>query len=192
VIENGTRSQHFMIAVQRMLQLLDEMEEALAEHRWLGCEEYTLADVAFTPYLARLEHLNIFGMVSDRNHVAEWYGRCKARPSFESGIKTWENPSYIALMTRRGGTLARRAEHHGRLEISGMSKCSANLGCVLTNRADRRSAFGEQRAQHVLVLSLPVLAQTTHGAGWRDTWSEIHATSSGPRGGGTVASEQQQ
>ncbi len=102
VIENGTRSQHFMIAVQRMLQLLDEMEEALAEHRWLGCEEYTLADVAFTPYLARLEHLNIFGMVSDRNHVAEWYGRCKARPSFESGIKTWENPSYIALMTRRG------------------------------------------------------------------------------------------
>src|SRR6185369_7138225 len=54
VIEKGTRSQHFIIAVQRMLQLLDEMEEALTEHRWLGCEEYTLADVAFTPYLARL------------------------------------------------------------------------------------------------------------------------------------------
>src|SRR5712672_1000372 len=53
VIEKGTRSQHFIIAVQRMLQLLDEMEEALTEHRWLGCEEYTLADVAFTPYLAR-------------------------------------------------------------------------------------------------------------------------------------------
>jgi glutathione S-transferase len=85
-----------------MLQLLDEMEEALAEHRWLACEEYSLADVAFTPYLARLEHLNIFGMVSDRNHVAEWYARCKARPSFEAGIKTWENPSYIELMTRRG------------------------------------------------------------------------------------------
>ena len=42
VIEKGTRSQHFIIAVQRMLQLLDEMEEALTEHRWLGCEEYTL------------------------------------------------------------------------------------------------------------------------------------------------------
>jgi hypothetical protein len=27
--EKGTRSQHFVIAVQRMLQLLDEMEEAL-------------------------------------------------------------------------------------------------------------------------------------------------------------------
>ena len=102
VIEKGTRSQHFIIAVQRMLQLLDEMEEALTEHRWLGCEEYTLADVAFTPYLARLEHLNIFGMVRDRSRVAEWYGRCKARPSFEAGIKRWENPSYIELMARRG------------------------------------------------------------------------------------------
>src|SRR5215510_2004159 len=102
VVENGTRSQHFVSAVQRMLQLLDEMEEALAEHRWLACEEYSLADVAFTPYLARLEHLNIFGIVSDRNHVAEWYGRCKARPSFEAGIKRWENPSYIELMSRRG------------------------------------------------------------------------------------------
>jgi len=27
---------------------------------------------------------------------------CKARPSFEAGIKRWENPSYIELMTRRG------------------------------------------------------------------------------------------
>jgi glutathione S-transferase len=102
VIEKGTRSQHFTIAVERMLQLLDEMEEALAEHRWLACDEYTLADVAFTPYLARLEHLNIFGMVNGRNRVSEWYARCKARPSFDEGIKTWENASYIELMTRRG------------------------------------------------------------------------------------------
>src|SRR5260370_581320 len=98
VIEKGTRSQHFIIAVQRMLQLLDEMEEALTEHRWLGCEEYTLADVAFTPYLARLEHLNIFGMVRDRSRGAEWDGRCNALPSFEAGIKKWENPGSIELI----------------------------------------------------------------------------------------------
>src|SRR5260370_8007305 len=65
VIEKGTRSQHFIIAVQRMLQLLGAMEEALTEHRSLGCEESTLADVAFTRDLDRLEHLNIFGMVRD-------------------------------------------------------------------------------------------------------------------------------
>jgi glutathione S-transferase len=65
VIEKGTQSQHFIIAVQRMTLLLDEMEEALAAHRWLACDAYTLADVAFTPYLARLEHLDILGMIGE-------------------------------------------------------------------------------------------------------------------------------
>jgi glutathione S-transferase len=53
VIEKGTGSQHFVIAVRRMVQLLDEMDEALAAHAWLADEQYTLADVAFAPYLAR-------------------------------------------------------------------------------------------------------------------------------------------
>ncbi len=82
VIENGTGSKHFVIAVERMVLLLDEMEEALAQHRWLAGDDYTLADVAFTPYLARLEHLNILGMVGERHRVADWYRRCRARPSF--------------------------------------------------------------------------------------------------------------
>src|SRR5207253_173434 len=52
VIEQGTHSKHFIIAVERMVLLLDEMEEALVEHQWLASDEYSLADVAFTPYLA--------------------------------------------------------------------------------------------------------------------------------------------
>jgi glutathione S-transferase len=102
VIENGLLSQHFVIAVERMVLLLDEMEEALAQHRWLASDDYSLADVAFTPYLARLEHLNILEMVGARTHVADWYRRCKARPSFEAGIVKWENPDYLSLMQRRG------------------------------------------------------------------------------------------
>src|SRR5438270_13923139 len=36
VIEKGPQSQHFVIAVERMLQLLDEVEEALAAQPWLA------------------------------------------------------------------------------------------------------------------------------------------------------------
>jgi glutathione S-transferase len=104
VIEKGPDSQHFVVAVQRMVQLLDEMEEALAAHRWLAGDEYTLADVAFTPYLARLEHLNILGIVGGRLKLAAWYDRAKARPSFREGIGKWENPDYLALMRSRGAT----------------------------------------------------------------------------------------
>jgi glutathione S-transferase len=102
VIQKGPESTHFIIAVQRMVQLLDEMEEAFGEHRWLACDEYTLADVAFTPYLLRLEHLNLLGMVEQRPRVADWYARCQARPSFHEALRKWENPKYLSLMKSRG------------------------------------------------------------------------------------------
>jgi len=102
VIDKGPDSQHFIIAVERMVLLLDEMEEALAGHRWLVSNDYTLADVAFTPYLARLEHLSILDMVGARSHVADWYRRAKARPSFHEAIVKWENDKYLALMRGRG------------------------------------------------------------------------------------------
>ena len=102
VIEKGTDSMHFVIAVRRMVQLLNEMEEALGEHQWLACDEYSLADVAFTPYLLRLEHLKILGMIAERPRVADWYARCQQRPSFAIALRKWENQNYLALMNQRG------------------------------------------------------------------------------------------
>jgi glutathione S-transferase len=102
VIEKGIKSQHFRIAVQRMVQLLDEMEEALSQHQWLVADSYSLADVAFTPYILRLEHLHILDMIGSRSHVSAWYDRCQKRPSFETALRKWENPDYLAVMTRGG------------------------------------------------------------------------------------------
>jgi glutathione S-transferase len=102
VVENGPASKHFVIAVERMVLLLDEMEEALDAQPWLAGDAYTLADVAFTPYLARLEHLAILDLVGKRHRVADWYRRCKARPSFHEAIVKWENADYLGLMRRRG------------------------------------------------------------------------------------------
>ena len=102
VIEKGVKSQHFRIAVQRLVQMLDEMEEALSRRGWLAGDSYSLADVAFTPYVVRLEHLNILQILSDRPRVGDWYERCKQRPSFDPAIRRWENADYLALM-RKGG-----------------------------------------------------------------------------------------
>jgi glutathione S-transferase len=78
------------------------MQEALQSHRWLADEKYTIADAALTPYIARLEHLNILGMIDSRPNVVDWYARIKARPSYEDGIGKWENPDYLNLMKSRG------------------------------------------------------------------------------------------
>jgi glutathione S-transferase len=102
VIEKGVNSQHFRIAVQRLVQLLDEMEEALSKRRWLAGDNYSLADVAFTPYIVRLEHLSILQILDNYPRVGDWYGRCKKRPSFDSAMRNWENADYLKLMHKGG------------------------------------------------------------------------------------------
>jgi glutathione S-transferase len=102
VIEKGMESVHFRIAVARMEQLLNEMQQALSQHRWLASDDYTIADAAFTPYVARLEHLNILGMIDSRPKVVDWYTRIKARPSFHEGLGKWENADYLKLMLGNG------------------------------------------------------------------------------------------
>jgi glutathione S-transferase len=102
VIDKGMDSMHFRIAVQRMEKLLNEMQLALSQHKWLVGDDYTIADAAFTPYITRLEHLNILGMIDSRPKVVDWYKRIKDRPSFQAGIVQWENAGYLKLMKENG------------------------------------------------------------------------------------------
>ena len=102
VIEKGLDSRFFHTAIARMLALYDDMEAALARHRWLVGDQYTIADAAFTPYVVRLDHLDIMGLLDGHKRVTDWYRRLQARPSFADAIVRWENPDYLELMKRAG------------------------------------------------------------------------------------------
>jgi glutathione S-transferase len=102
VIEKGLDSPFFRIAIGRILELFRDMERALEKHPWLVGDRYTIADAAFTPYVVRLEHLDILPLIDRTPRVADWYRRLKARPSFDDAIVRWENPKYLNLMKRQG------------------------------------------------------------------------------------------
>jgi glutathione S-transferase len=102
VIEKGLDSPHFKAAVGRLLELYRDMDNALANHAWLAGERYSIADAAFTPYVVRLDHLDVLGLVDSTPRVADWYRRIKARPSFDNAIVRWENAGYLDLMKRQG------------------------------------------------------------------------------------------
>jgi glutathione S-transferase len=102
VIEKGLDSPHFKIAIQRLLTLYRDMDKALANHPWLAGDDYSIADAAFTPYVVRLDHLDVTGLLDPTPRVADWYRRIKARPSFTDAITRWENPDYLDLMKRQG------------------------------------------------------------------------------------------
>jgi len=102
VIEKGLDSPHFKIALDRLLDLYDDMEDAFAEHGFLVGDTYTIADAAFTPYVVRLDHLNIMGVLEGHPRVRDWYSRLQQRPSFAAAITRWENKKYLTLMKRAG------------------------------------------------------------------------------------------
>jgi glutathione S-transferase len=102
VIEKGLDSPHFKIAVDRLLTLYRDMDKTLASHAWLAGDDYSIADAAFTPYIVRLEHLDVMGLLDATPRTADWYRRIKARPSFEPAIVKWENSKYLDLMKRQG------------------------------------------------------------------------------------------
>ena len=66
----------------RLLTLYRDMDKALASHAWLAGDDYSIADAAFTPYIVRLEHLDVMGLLDPTPRTADWYRRIKARPSF--------------------------------------------------------------------------------------------------------------
>lgn len=63
---------------------LARMEKALAARPWLAGDSFSLADVAMTPYVNRLDMLGMAAMWERaRPRVTDWFARIKARPTFK-------------------------------------------------------------------------------------------------------------
>ena len=102
VIEKGLDSAHVKMAIARLLELYADMEATLSHHAWLAGNRYSIADAAFSPYIVRLEHLDVMGLLDRMPRVVDWYRRIAARPSFQDAIGRWENAGYLDLMKRQG------------------------------------------------------------------------------------------
>ena len=64
---------------------LAKMETTLATQPWLAGQDFTLADVAMTPYLNRLDMMGMSEMwTRSRPRVTGWWGRICARPTFKT------------------------------------------------------------------------------------------------------------
>ncbi|MFQ5683220.1 MAG: glutathione S-transferase family protein [Candidatus Binatia bacterium] len=101
-IMQGVNSRYFVGALKRFDKLVADFETALAEGPWLAGSEFSLADIAYAPYMVRLGHLQLGILWDERSHVAAWFARLKERAGFKSAIVEWLNPSYVMLMEKKG------------------------------------------------------------------------------------------
>jgi glutathione S-transferase len=103
LIREGFGAPFVRAAVRTYEKLIDEMELALASAPWLAGGDYSLAEAALAPYLARLDRLG-FGRMweRDRPRVADWFARVQARPSFKTAIDDFQPVDYDDLLRKRG------------------------------------------------------------------------------------------
>ena len=86
--EIGVKSPFVKYAVYAFEATFRKIEKELNDGRdWLIKEQYSLADLGLTPYLARLEYLNLLEVwIYDRKKTKNWWQRIKTRPSYRKAV----------------------------------------------------------------------------------------------------------
>jgi len=102
-LQKGVDNPAFPDAIARLDKMLADMEKALAEGGpWLAGATFSLADIAYAPYVTRLDHLRFGGMLERRPHAAAWYDRIRARLAYQDALAKWFNEKYLPLMDEKG------------------------------------------------------------------------------------------
>lgn len=86
---------------------IGEMETALDDGPWLAGDSYSLADIALTPYITRLDAMGMAALwQGSRRRVRDWYARIRQRPSHHKTIFEEGDPEVFRLLaenSRREG-----------------------------------------------------------------------------------------
>ena len=79
-----------------------DMDKTLAKQAWLAGDEFSLADAGMAPYFQTLQQFGWRQWFENRKNVADWYDRCVARPSYQSGVAADFSAEKQADLLKRG------------------------------------------------------------------------------------------
>jgi glutathione S-transferase len=86
--EHGLSRERLARSTQWIVQMLTELDERLAQHRWLAGDAYSLADLAWSIDLHRFELIKF--PMERYTALREWYRRIEARPGFQRMVLDYE------------------------------------------------------------------------------------------------------
>jgi glutathione S-transferase len=89
VYHHGLDAPVVLDALRHHQRLIDRIDAAMKDGPWIAGNDYSLADVAATPYIWRLTKLRLSKLWDDRPGVARWYERIRQRPSFDKAVEGW-------------------------------------------------------------------------------------------------------
>jgi GSH-dependent disulfide-bond oxidoreductase len=66
-------------------RLYNVIDRRLARSEWLGCDEYSIADIATWPWLRSWKNQGI--VLDEYPHLKAWFERIEARPAVQRGVQ---------------------------------------------------------------------------------------------------------
>lgn len=106
VIEHGVAAPEFVGAYRMHEKFFDLADQTLAGSPFLLGDAFTLADAALLPYVLRVDHLSLAGLLADRRGLAAWYERVQARPSFRTAVADFLPGPAVAAFRKAGDAVA--------------------------------------------------------------------------------------
>ena len=89
---------------RQVADLLDELEEVLADRRWIAGETYSLADLVWTVTVARLMMIGGESPLEGRPALTRWFKVVRQRPSYD-GADIWDRFKPGKLFAMMAGKL---------------------------------------------------------------------------------------
>jgi glutathione S-transferase len=89
VAQHGLDAPIVVDALRQHRKLLDWIDSAMQSGPYIAGADYSLADIAATPYIWRLGMLRLSKLWDDRPGVAAWFERVRQRPSFAAAVDRW-------------------------------------------------------------------------------------------------------
>ena len=90
IVQQGLQAPGIDKSLRMYDRYLQKMEDALEERRWVAGETLSLADIALTPYVNRLDMLGMSEMwTASRPRLTDWFARIKARATFKPALLDW-------------------------------------------------------------------------------------------------------
>lgn len=109
-IELGIEDEDARASLKVWDKFLADMETWLATNPWLAGKNFSLADACVTPFINRLDMLQLSFMWNEkRPAVTDWFARIKARPWFVPMLFGYVPPPLKKLMEEKGIEAAPRA-----------------------------------------------------------------------------------
>lgn len=85
-VDEGFNSKYVLRSAYNFMKLAADLEKELSDGRtWIMGDQFTLAEINYAPFIARIEALSMLeSFLDNKPYTSAWWQRCKQRESFKS------------------------------------------------------------------------------------------------------------